>query len=49
VPLGARVDDAAVALGGVVIALHRDRLAVPENLADAIGALLVVYLAGRPT
>jgi hypothetical protein len=47
--LGARVDDAALALGRVVGGLHRDRFAVPEDLADAIGALLVVYLAGRPT
>ena len=47
--LGARVDDAALALGGVVIGLHRDRLAVPEHLAAAICALLVVYLAARPT
>jgi hypothetical protein len=46
--LGARVDDAARTLGGAVIGLHRDRLAVPENLAAGIGALLVVYLAARP-
>jgi hypothetical protein len=45
--LGARVDQAALALGGVVIGLHRDRFAVPERLAAAIGALLVVYLAAR--
>ena len=48
--LGASVDDAALALlGSVVIGLHRDRLAVPENLAEAIGSLLVLYLAARPT
>ena len=47
--LGARVDDAALALGQVAVGLHRDRFAVPESLADAIGALLVVYLAARPT
>jgi len=32
-----------------VIGLRRDRLAVPEHLAAAICALLVVYLAARPT
>lgn len=38
-----------LALGQVVAGLHRDRFAVPESLADAIGALLVVDFAARPT
>jgi hypothetical protein len=29
----------------VVIALHRDRLGVPEALADALSGLLVIYLS----
>ena len=49
VPSGRASMTPRCALGQVVGGLHRDRLAVPENLADAIGALLVVYLAARPT
>jgi hypothetical protein len=28
------------------MALHRDRLGVPERLADALGSLLDLYAAG---
>ncbi len=39
------VQGVAEAVGTVIIALHRDRIGVPEGLADAIGTLLVIYAA----
>jgi hypothetical protein len=44
-PTGHLVDEVAEALSSVVIALHRDRLGVPEALADALSGLLVIYLS----
>ena len=44
-PLGTLVLDAANAVGGVVIALHRDRMGVPEDLAHALGSVLVLHVA----
>jgi hypothetical protein len=45
-PLTMVVEAGAVAVADVIIALPRDRLGVPEALADALGALLVLYFAG---
>jgi hypothetical protein len=44
-PLTTVVRDAADAVAAAVIALHRDRLAVPGALADALGAILVLHVA----
>jgi hypothetical protein len=44
-PLLGLVDAAATATGQVVTALHRDRLGVPEGLAEALASLLVLYAA----
>jgi hypothetical protein len=44
-PTGHLVDEVAQALSSVVLALHRDRLGVPEALADALSGLLVIYLS----
>ena len=44
-PTGHLVDEVAEALSSVVLALHRDRLGVPEALADALSGLLVIYLS----
>jgi hypothetical protein len=46
-PFDTLVDATAEALAEVVIALHRDRLGVPEGLADALGSLLVLHAAAR--
>ena len=45
-PLSTLVDASAEAVADVVIALRRDRLGVPEGLADALGCLLVLYVVG---
>jgi hypothetical protein len=45
-PLGTLVEASAEAAGDVVMALHRDRLGIPEGLADALGSLLVLFAAG---
>lgn len=45
-PVGMLVEATAEALADVVMALHRDRLGVPEGLADALGSLLNLYAAG---
>jgi hypothetical protein len=45
-PLTALVESGAEAVADVIIALRRDRLGVPEALADALGSLLVLYVAG---
>src|SRR3954447_881956 len=45
-PVSTLVVAAAEALADVVMALHRDRLGVPEGLADALGSLLGLYAAG---
>jgi hypothetical protein len=45
-PLTSVVEAGAVAVADVIIALPRDRLGVPEALADALGELLVLYVAG---
>jgi hypothetical protein len=37
--------DAAAAMAGVVIALHRDRIGVPEKLLEALGSVLVLHVA----
>ena len=44
-PASTLVVAAADALADVVVALHRDRLGVPEGLADALGSLLALYAA----
>jgi Zn ribbon nucleic-acid-binding protein len=44
-PLGAHVLDAADAVARVVIALHRDRMGVPEELTEALGSVLVLHVA----
>ncbi|HEY6892235.1 MAG TPA: hypothetical protein VI300_30805 [Solirubrobacter sp.] len=44
-PLPATIRLAAARIGEVLPALARDRLAVPELLADAAGELLVIYAA----
>ena len=44
-PTGHLVDDVAEALSSVMLALHHDRLGVPEALADALSGLLVIYLS----
>jgi hypothetical protein len=44
-PLSRVVLEAVDAVAGVVVALHRDRLAVPSGLADAIGSMLVLHVA----
>jgi hypothetical protein len=45
-PLGLLVEASAEAAADVVTSLHRDRLGVPEGLADALASLLVLYAAG---
>ena len=45
-PLTTVVEASAEALADVIIAMRRDRLGVPEGLADALGSLLVLYAAG---
>jgi hypothetical protein len=40
-PLGVLVEASAEAVADVVMALHRDRLGVPEGLVDALASLLV--------
>ena len=44
-PVSTLVVAAAEALAEVVMALHRDRLGVPEGLADGLGSLLALYAA----
>jgi len=44
--LGTLVEAGAEAAADVVVALHRDRLGVPEGLADALASLVVLYAAG---
>jgi len=44
-PLSTIVEAAAEAVATVVIALHHDRLGVPEGLSDALGSILVVHVA----
>ena len=44
-PLSTLVEDSAEALADVLIALPRDRLGVPDGLAEALGSLLVLYAA----
>jgi hypothetical protein len=44
-PLGTLVLDAVDAVAGVVVALHRDRMGVPEELAEALGFVLVLHVA----
>jgi hypothetical protein len=44
-PVTTLVVAAAEALADVVTALHRDRLGVPEGLANALGLMLVLYAA----
>ena len=44
-PLATLVLDTANAVAGVVIALHRDRMGVPEDLAHALGSVLVLHVA----
>jgi hypothetical protein len=46
--LGGLVDEAVDAVADVTMALHHDRLAVPEALTEAVGLLLVVHLAAAP-
>jgi hypothetical protein len=48
-PASTLVAAAADALADVVVALHRDRLGVPEGLTDALGSLLAVYAADAGT
>jgi hypothetical protein len=45
-PLSAIVEASVEAVADVVVALHRDRLGVPEALSYALGSLLVLYVAG---
>jgi hypothetical protein len=45
-PLGLLVEASAEATADVVTSLHRDRLGVPEGMADALASLLVLYAAG---
>jgi hypothetical protein len=45
IPLGTLVLDAVDAVARVVIALHRDRMAISEELADALGSVLVLHVA----
>ena len=44
-PPGTLVLDAVDAVAGVVIALHRDRMGVPEELSEALGCMLVLHVA----
>ena len=44
-PLGTLVLDAVDAVAAVVIALHRDRMGVPQELAEALGSVLVIHVA----
>jgi hypothetical protein len=44
-PLSRVVLDAVDAVAAVVTALHRDRLGVPGELADALGPMLVLHVA----
>jgi hypothetical protein len=44
-PLGTLVLDAVDAVAAVVIALHRDRMGVPQELAEALGSVLVLHVA----
>lgn len=43
-PLGTLVLDAVNAVAGAVVALHRDRMGVPDELAQALGSMLVLYV-----
>jgi hypothetical protein len=45
-PLTTIVEASAEAVADVIIAMRRDRLGVPEALADALGSLLVLHAAG---
>jgi hypothetical protein len=45
-PLTTVVEASAHAVAEVIIAMRRDKLGVPEGLADALGSLLVLYTAG---
>ena len=44
-PLPRAIQGTAGQIAATVIALHRDRVAVPEHLSDAASRLLVVYAA----
>lgn len=44
-PLSRVVSDAVHAVAAVAMALHRDRLGVPGELANALGSILVLYVA----
>ena len=44
-PLSRVVLDAVDAVVAAVMALHRDRLGVPGELADALGSMLVLHVA----
>ena len=44
-PLSRIVLDAVDAVAAVAMALHRDRLGVPGELADALGSILVLHVA----
>ncbi len=46
-PLPDAVRRAARLIGKTFVALRRDRLDVPEHLADAASALLMIYAAAR--
>jgi len=45
---GRLVDESVDAVADATVALHRDHGGVPEALSDAIGLLLVVYVAASP-
>jgi hypothetical protein len=47
VALSSVVLEAVDAVAAVVMALHRDRLGVPGELANALGSILVLYAAGE--
>jgi hypothetical protein len=42
------VQNATACVARALLALPRDRLAVPEALADALGPLIAVYAATAP-
>jgi len=44
-PLSRVVLEAVDAVAAVAMALHRDRLGVPGELADALGSILVLHAA----
>ena len=48
-PLGLLVEVSAEGVAQAVMALHRDRLGVPEVLSDALASLLVVFASGTVT